>query len=139
MTTKATPQDIKDLGFVSEEFGSPPDFTAYIQAILDEQEALLSDRVSAAAIANSALATYVKRAEKCLAAAELLQRRVNRLAGNVDTDTASMLSQLKKARQDYLDEADRIIPRLVSGSVSDGTDAAFGSTASSHFDSAAIT
>jgi hypothetical protein len=133
--TKATPQDIKDLGFVTEEFGSPADFTAYIQAVLDEQEALLSDRVGAAAMSVSSLATNIKRAEKCLAAAELLQLRINRLAGNVDSDTAGLISQLGKSRQNYLDEAEKIIPRLVAGSVSDGTDATFGSTVSSHFDS----
>ncbi len=137
MATKASPQDIKDLGFVTEEFGSPPDFDAYIQAVLDEQQALLSDRVGAAAMSISSLATHIKRAEKCLTAAELLQRRINRLSGNVDTDTAALISQLGKSRQNYLDEAEKIIPKLVTGSVSDGADAAFGFNESSHFDSEA--
>jgi hypothetical protein len=134
MPTIATPQDIKDLQFVLEQFNGVLDFDMFLQGILDEQEALLSDRVGAAAIASGKLLTHVRRTEKCLTAAELLQLRINHLSGNVDADSALLISQLKKARQDYQDEAERIIPRLVSGSVSDGSDAAFGSSVSSHFD-----
>ncbi len=140
MATKATPQDIMDLGFAAEQFGvATADFSAYLQAVLDEQEALLSDRVTAAAVATATLLTHVKRAEKCMAGAEMMQRRINRLSGNVDADTALLISQLKKARADYQDEAERIIPRLISGSVSDGADFAFGQSTSSHFDADQVT
>lgn len=141
MATKTTPQEIIDLGFVCEQFGvASASFTAWLQAVLDEQEALLSDRVTAATVATASLLTHVKRAEKCMAGAELMQRRINRISGNVDADSAIIIAQLKKARQDYLDEAERIIPRLLAGSVSDGADFAFGQNTSSHFDSdAAVT
>jgi hypothetical protein len=135
MATKATPADIKALQFVPEEFNGVTDFDAFLQGVLDEQEALLTDRVGAATVSNPALVTHIKRVEKCLTAAELLQMRINRLSGNLDANTAGLISQLKKARQDYQDEAERIIPRLVAGSVSDGSDGAFGFTSSSHFDS----
>lgn len=138
MTTKAIPQDIKDLGFTVEQFGAVADFDGFIQAILDEQEALLSGRAGAAAVSSSTLAAQVKRAEKCLAGAEMLQRRINRLSGNVDADTAILIPQLKKARQDYMDEAERIIPQLVAGSAGDGSDVAFGQSSSSHFDGASV-
>jgi len=137
MPTVATPQDIKDLQFVAEQFNGVVDFDAFLQGVIDEQEALLSDRVGLSVFSASAFATHIKRVEKCLVAAELLQLRINRLSGNVDADTAALMSQLKKARQDYQDEAERIIPRLVAGSVSDGSDVGFGSTVSSHFDSQA--
>jgi hypothetical protein len=136
MTTKALPQDIKDMQFVAEEFNTVADFDAFLQGILTEQEALLTDRVGAATVANSLFATHIKRAEKCLAGAELMQLRINRLAGNVDANSAIIITQLKKARTDYQDEVERIIPRLVAGSVSDGSDAAFGFNSSSHFDGA---
>jgi len=134
MATKASPQDIKDLGFVAEHFGDPLDFDAFIQAILDEQEALLSDRVGISTLANPSLATNIKRTEKCMSAAELLQRRINRLSGNVDPETGMLILQLKRARQDYQEEAEKIIPKLVSGAIADGSDAAFGQSSSSHFD-----
>jgi hypothetical protein len=138
VATKASPSSIKDLGFIAEEFGTPPDFDAFLQAVLDEQEALLSDRVGTATVANSLLATHVVRAEKCLTAAELLQRRINRLASSIDADTASVMSTLKKARQDYLDESERIILKLAAGSVTDGADFASGVCVTSHFDGLAF-
>ena len=137
MPTIALPQDIKDLQFVPEHFNAVLDFDAFLQGIIDEQEALLSDRVGVSVLSNSSLAIHVKRVEKCLTAAELLQLRINRLSGNVDVESAALISQLKKARQDYQDEAERIIPRLVAGSVSDGSDVAFGFNSSSHFDGSA--
>lgn len=131
---KVLPQDIKDLQFVAEQFNSVVDFDAFVQAVIDEQEALLVDRIGSVAFATTGLSVHIKRAEKCLVAAELLQLRINRLSGNIDAETAVLISQLKKNRQDYLDQADRVVPRLVAGSVSEGSDAAFGYASSSHFD-----
>jgi hypothetical protein len=125
---------MKDLQFSAEQFGSVFDFDAFLQGIIDEQEALLSDRIGASVLVAPALQVHIKRAEKCLCAAELFQLRINRLSGNVDAETAVLIGQLKKAKTDYLEEAERIIPKLISGSVVEGSDSAFGYTASSHFD-----
>jgi len=116
------PQDLKDLGFIAEGFGTQYNFDAFLQAIIDDQEALLSARISAATFADITFAVQVKKSAKNLSAAELIQRRINRLTLNLDADTAGVMSQLRKSRQEYLDEAEPVISRLVTspGAVDSG-------------------
>lgn len=134
MPTVTIPQDMKDLQFSAEQFGPVIDFDIFLQNIIDEQEALLTDRVGVAVLSNSALLVHLKRVEKCLCAAELFQLRINRLSGNVDAETAVLIGQLKKAKSDYQDEAEKVIPKLISGSVAESSNITFGFNTSSHFD-----
>jgi hypothetical protein len=108
------PQDLKDLGFIAEGFGTPVDFETFLQNVIDEQEALLSDRIGADTFADTTVANQVKQAAKYLSAAELIQRRINRLTLNLDADTAGVMSQLRRSKLDYLDLADPVITKLVT-------------------------
>ena len=64
--------------------------------------------------ADTAIVIQVKRVSLCLCAAELLQLRINRLAGNVDSDSAVIIRVLSDARKEYLKESEDKTARLVS-------------------------
>ncbi len=123
--SKITPQNLIDVQFVAEQFNtvtSPATFFTFLQAIIDNQELLLSARLGSAVFdsATTAIAGQVKRTSLCLCAAELLQLRINRLAGNVDADSAVVIRVLQDARKEYLREAEGNTARLVtSGGLAD--------------------
>jgi hypothetical protein len=137
---KNTNQDIKDLGFIQAMYGviASDDlaFAALIDAVLAEQALILEGRIGSTAYASttSPMKDYVKRAEKCLAAAELVQRRINVILGNAvgsgqDIDISHEGAQ-KKA---YRDEADMWMGKIVAGAGQDNQDFACGSLVTSHF------
>lgn len=140
---KITAQQIIDLGFTFAMFNmdNNTDFTVFIDAIITEQADILLGRVGSAAYNSTTAPTnkYVERAEKCLSAAELVQRRINIILGNVtgagrEIDVSHEGAQ-KKA---YLDEADRWISKIISGVTSDSNDFASGVLVTSHFDSTTL-
>lgn len=138
MSTKATPQDMKDLQFVAEQFNGVTDFDAFLQGVIDGQEALLTGRIGATIYGSSdtVIAAMVKQASISLTAAELLQRRVVRLSGNVDERTVPIIQALRAAQKDHSADAEDNIARLiVKGNQADSADDfAGGATVSSHFD-----
>lgn len=135
---KVTAQNITDLNFVPEMYGkTTANFSAYIDAVIAEQSKILEGRVG---VSNYALTTspakeYIARAELCLAAAEMIQRRMNRILGNVvGTGNALDITMERKQRQDYLDEAEKIIQKIVDGVTADSSDFASGVLETSHFE-----
>lgn len=133
---KVTVQELKDLGFIAELFGNPQNFDAYLTAVIAEQASILEGRIGASAYAStsSPIKDYVKRAEKCLAAAELVQRRITYILGNV-TGGAFPISTSgeDRQRQAYIDEAAVWITKIVEGAETDSNDFASGSLVTNHF------
>jgi len=134
--SKVTPQNMKDLQFVAEQFGDPADFDAFLQGVINDQESILAGRVGDA-VFNSAvpvIASQVKAASVSMAAAELLQRRINRLSGNVDADTGALIRTLQATRKEYLADAEEKILRVVtSGSAPDSGGYSGGVCTSDHY------
>lgn len=139
---KIVAQDIIDLNFIAEMFGkTSANFNAYIDAVIAEQGKILEGRVgtSSYALTTSPAKEYLARAELCLTAAEMIQRRMNRILGNVvGTGNALDISIERKQRQDYLDEAEELIEKIVSGVTADSSDFASGVLETSHFEESTI-
>lgn len=136
MGSKVTPQDMKDLQFFSEQFGAQVDFDTFLQAIIDRQESLLSGMIGADTFNSetAVVAERVKLAATNLVAVELFRRRINRLAGNADEQTAVIIKVLQTSKNDYQTEADGVISRLATSpeeSLSDGFSS--GVTVSEHY------
>ncbi|MDH4319880.1 MAG: hypothetical protein OEV73_00125 [Desulfobulbaceae bacterium] len=135
---KVSLDDIKNLGFTPEQFSlTAATFDAWLQGVIDEQAMLLEVRVGATAYASAVTATaaYVKRAEKCLVAAELFQRRIVSIAGNaVPNGQEPETTALDKQKRAMLAEAQGLIDRLAASAVSDASDFACGAVITSHFE-----
>lgn len=111
-------------------------FVAYIDAVIAEQSKILEGRVGASsyALTTSPAKEYLARTELCLVAAEMIQRRMNRILGNVvGTGNALDITMESKQRQDYLDEAEELIQKIVSGVTADSSDFASNVLETSHF------
>jgi len=141
--SKITKDDITGptgLGFTKELFAPiVTDDTAFdglVDAVIAAQSAELSDRIGATVYNLAANATYVKKAEKCLVAAELVQRRINISLGNAVANGDKLdTTAFRLQRKDYLDEAEEWIGKLAQGVTTDPTsDFASGALVSSHFD-----
>ena len=78
------------LGFVKELYTSIASteeaFNALVDAVIAEQAGELSDRIGTTAYNAAANLTYVQKAEKCLTAAEMIQRRINMTASEKSKD-----------------------------------------------------
>jgi len=108
------------LGFTKELYSViAPDIVAFdvlVDAVISEQAAELAERVGSSVYNDAARLNYVKKAEKCLAAAEMVQRRINIVLGTrgglgEPSDTRSEQQQ----RKDYLDQAEIWISKLAQG------------------------
>lgn len=139
---KIEAQTIIDLNFVAEMFGkTSATFNAYIDLVITEQAKILEGRIGASnyALTTSPAKEYIARAELCLVAAEMIQRRMNRILGNVvGTGNALDITMERKQRQDYLDEAEEIMQKIVAGVTADSSDFASGVLESSHFEETAV-
>lgn len=134
---KVTAQEIIALGFKKELFKiqTDPEFEIFIDEIIAEQSLILEGRIGSSLYASATSPTkdYVKRSEKCLVAAEVVQRRINIILSNivgsgVEIDVTHEGAQ-KKA---YLNEAEDWIQRLLPG------DFASDVLITSHFDETSI-
>jgi len=116
--SKVLPQEIKDLQFFAEQFGSPADFEAFLQGIIDTQEGQLSGLIGVSTFdsVTASIVARVKQAAISLVAVELFRRRINRLSGNADADTAAIIAVLQKAKKEYQADADAVIGLLSSPS-----------------------
>lgn len=120
MPSKNAPDDLISEGFSPEEFGEDASsWSAYAQAVLDEQSIVVLSRVGAANYASTdvVLAMHVKLAERYLASAELWLRRMN----NVETDVvlgggpdnkANHFQRFQTNHQTYLNKAKAEIAAL---------------------------
>ena len=131
---KINTSDIIGLGFIKEMYSSlaptEEDFETLIGGIISEQSAILEGRLGLDVYATPAqpISDQVKRAEKCLAAAEMVQRRINVILGNtVGTGQEISISHEAAQKKAYLDEAEKWITKLGDG------DYAGGVSESSHF------
>lgn len=136
---KNTITEIIDLGFMRDMFGKDEDaeFETLINAVLAEETAILSGRAGSMLYASSAspLKEYIKRAERSLVAAELVQRRINTVLGQATGNPEGPdTSALQKQRADYLADAEQWLAKAVSGATAEtGSDIAFGSLITSTF------
>jgi len=140
---KITKDDIigpTGLGFTKELYSIiAPDQTAFeslVDAVIAEQSGELVARVGSGVYDAAANLTCLKKAEKCLAAAEMIQRRINivlgtRAGSGEPPDTRSEQQQ----RKDYLDQAEIWISKLAQGVTTDpSANFASGSLITGHFE-----
>jgi hypothetical protein len=134
---KITIDDILGLQFKKELYGIDldDDFDTFIEGVIAEQALIIEGIVgySTYASATSPTKDFVKRAEKCYVAAEMVQRRINIILSNVvgagnEIDVSHEGAQ-KKA---YLDEAKMWLSRLTND------DFACGALETSHFESTTL-
>lgn len=136
---KVTSAEIVAMGFKKEFFhyDSEAAFLLLIDGLIPEQAAVLEYRIGATLYntVTSPTAERVKRAEKCLCAAEVIQRRINIILANAIGAGAEIdVSQEMEARKAYLDEAEVLITDMaVYDSSTTGGDANMGVSVSGHF------
>jgi hypothetical protein len=131
------------LGFTKEMFDIPADadFTTFVSGVIAEQSILLEGRIGPLVYNTAAdpTLTRVERVEKCLTAAELLDRRINKRLVNVQAGGQEFdVNSERKQRDDYLTEAETIINKnlLVVFTTRDGvesSDFANGVLVTTHF------
>jgi len=132
--SKVNTDDIKALGFTPEMFGLADDASLdiFIQPVIDDASAMLKGILGASLYDSTTqpVAYQVKRAEACLVAGELMQRRINRILGNV-TGAGEEINTRNESKQldRYRIEAENLIA-VLTGDTSD----AIGINTSSHFD-----
>ena len=136
---KVNAQEIIDLGFSPEMLkeADEGELSALIDEIISEQAPILEGRIGSTNYASAISPTkeYVKRAEKCLVAAELIQRRINIILGNV-IGAGQPIDILHEGTQKkiYKEEADSLIEKIIAGGTSDSSDFASGVLTTSHFE-----
>ena len=118
--SKVTPQDMKDLQFVVEQFNAPVDFDAFLQGVIDFQENLLLGKVGAALFnsATAAISDQVKQAAINLAASDLTQRRLVRASGNINEDTARIIDAITKIKKGFDEAASQASSRILGAGAS---------------------
>lgn len=141
---KTSVTEIIDLGFVPEMFGKADDagLVTLVTAVLAEQSALFSARIGASAYdaTTQPAQAFVKRAELCLCAAELVQRRINILLGNAVGNGQELdVSPAEQQRSAYLAEAEALIGKIAAGaSIASGNDMAASALITSTFDARSL-
>lgn len=127
------------LGFTQSMFSSIAStavlFDSLVDAIIAEEASRLEERVGSAAYALAANIVFLKNAEKCLTAAELIRRRINALLGIAQTAGQEVSAENeRRQRKDYLDEAETWIGKVSQGVTTDGPEFSCGSLVTSHFE-----
>lgn len=140
---KTTAQKIIELGFSGEMFkkDNESEFSDFINDIISEQSVILQGRIGTAVYdsATSPTKDYVEQAEKCLVAAELVQRRINIILGKaVGAGREIDISHEGAQKKAYRDEAEDWIAKLTGGITSDAGDFASGVLVTSHFETGGI-
>ena len=126
-----------ELQFSQDQFNQVANFTVFLQAVIEDQEAVLLGRVGGAVFNSTipVIASQVKAAAISMVAAELLQRRINRLSGSVDADAVALMNSLRAARKEYATDAESKITRVVlSGASPDSGGFSSGVWTSSHYE-----
>jgi hypothetical protein len=114
--------DITRLGFIKEMYSSLASteaaFEALIGEVISEQSQIFQGQIGSDVYAASTepVSGFVKRAEKCLVAAEMVQRRINIILGNaVGNGQGIDISHEAAQKKAYLDEAEKWIIKLGDG------------------------
>ncbi|MDA8104673.1 MAG: hypothetical protein M0Z71_04770 [Nitrospiraceae bacterium] len=136
---KVINQDIKDLGFTKELFNKADDnsFSTFIDNIIAEQSLILSGRVGSSKYnsTDSPTKDYVKMAEKCLVAAEMVSRRINIILQNIQGSGQEIGTSVEKAqKKDYVDQAESWIAKIAASVTADSSSFASGVLTTSHFE-----
>ena len=104
---KVEPQQLQDAGFREAQFGTPDDFTAYLNNVIADAEALVRLNVGRAAydaVTDAASVDYTRlsNAVRCAAKAELWMRRAAFIDSNAvqGMDNTAYLN-----RREYLQHA----------------------------------
>lgn len=126
-----------ELQFKKELYGfsMDDDFEIFIDSVISEQALILEGIVGTSLYASATSPTkdYIKRAEKCFVAAEMVQRRINNILSNVvGAGNEINVSHEGAQKKVYLDEAKMWISRLTSD------DFACGMLETSHFESTTL-
>ncbi len=115
-----TVDDIRAMGFSMEMLGIDTDsrFEDLVESIIDEQAGILEGRIGSTSYSSSQApgANWVKRAEKCLVSAELVNlRRTQTISNAVQTGEKPETTPLERQRKDFLAEAETYIVKIISG------------------------
>lgn len=114
---KITTDDIKALGFIQEIFGlsDASEFDAMLQNVIDEESAVIAGLLGSLYNTESDPdKTYIKQLEKVSVAAELLQRRINRILSNVSGSGEEIsTAHERKQRDDYLKQREQLFDTLL--------------------------
>lgn len=140
---KITAQEIIELGFGPGMFKltDESEFSDFVGSIISGQSIILQGRIGTTVYdsATSPTKDYVKQAEKCLVAAELVQRRINMILGNAPGAGREIdISHEGAQRKVYRDEAEAWIAKLIGDITSDSNDFASGVLVTSHFERGGI-
>ena len=140
---KNTTEDITALGFTGAMFNKKDDteFFPFVESIIAEQAVIFEGRVGTSTYDSTTSPTkeYVKRGEKCLIAAEFVQRRINIILGNVTAAGREIdISHEGAQKKAYKDEADMWVTKLTAGETADTGDFASGVLVTSHFESSGL-
>jgi len=134
---KITEADIAVMGFTAAMFNlDNAGFTAMAAGVISEQAELLEGRIGSTLYATSAKpdATYVKRAEKCLVAAELLSQRLIILGQEVQAGDGDDAHKIRNTQKQYAAEAELMISRIAAGTSADGSGYSGGVVSTTHSD-----
>ncbi len=135
---KNTAAEIITHGFTPEYFRKADNtaMTSYINDVIAERTLALEGRLGTTLYGSTTSPDkdYVKRAELCLVIAELLLHRINIVLGNSMSAGAEINTDFEQQqRKAYLEEADQLIQKVVSGITVDGDSFASGVLETSHF------
>lgn len=120
--SKITPAMVKDKQFLPEHFNAVADFDAWLQGVIDTQEALLKIRIgSLYDSADTSIAPQVQTAALSMVCADLTERRILRVSGSVNEDTAPVITTLMKVLGEYKSGATDAIGRLLTAGSSADT------------------
>ncbi len=130
--------DIKELGFTYQMYNKENDreLDTMLDLVIAEQALLLAGRVGSTPYASvtSPTVDYVKRAELCLCAAEMIQRRINNQLANVQGNGQEIdISHEGTQKKVYMNEANKLIAKIVGGGTTDNLSIASGVLESDHF------
>jgi hypothetical protein len=116
-----TPAQVKEKQFLPDHFNPVEDFDAWLQGVINTQEALLKIRIgSLYDSSDTSIIPQVQAASLAMTCEDLVERRILRLSGNVSEDTTAQINALMKVRESYRQSASSAIERLNSaGSSSD--------------------
>lgn len=147
--SKNNPQELIDAGFSPEQFGKDATvWAAFAQPLLDEANQIVQERTGTQyTSADANIINHIKRAERFLAAADLCQRRINRIDASSsvsrdDISVAQLLAEIRNSKKQYEADAERElagIPAATSTSAATSSAPAFGSENSSHFSGSGYT
>ncbi len=128
--------EIAEMGFTPEMFGKKDDseLLRMLKGLVTEHGGLFSGRIGSGSYAaiSEPINSYVKRSIKCLVAAELCQRRINRLAQEAKLEDGKDANKMRRSKSEYLTEVELLVGKIETAAGGDDG-FAIGSVVTSHF------